>query len=527
MAVFVAQPTDQQDPDALKKALLAKLLGGPIPGAVPPPGATQRSLTGTPDPGTPPAAIPLAATQPNASSTPATPITAAPGPQPAKPLGSAPPIQPSEPQHANPILSAEEFAKQNPAAPHTPYQAPDWRQRLLMGIFSGMQQFGKDPHAGEQMLSSYLGNIQKQTEEEKNYPLTAANTAKTKYSDYIAGQKGPIDLEDLKSQITERQAHARDLDAQAKARANPIGKVQHLVVEDPAHPGQPKAAYFDEAKRAYIDPDTQQPIPGAKPFEHQGVQPPTVKYDSGIPTEVTSGGKTYSIHDPNLPPDLKPIVDSAVAAHKQHLDEEAQRQAAADARSRSKSDDKRSATDSATVERETRTNIRKAQQAYRDVEEKTANMDNFLGLAKGGNKAAAQMVPVEGALQISTTAGTKRINRTEVEAYGGAGDLYDRIMGKIGKGVSGKGITDDVLDDMKTLSDVLKKAGWEKYNSEYDDEIGIAKNNGLDKIEQHLPRIQQHGGGGGNAPAAAGATAGGGAQPLPSFAEWKAKQAKP
>jgi soluble cytochrome b562 len=379
-----------------------------------------------------------------------------------------------------------------------------------------MQEFGR-PGEGAATVRNYLGDIERRADEEKNYPTTSAALQHQKYMAAGQGAEVPEHLREMKAQIDKTEA-------EAKAKLNPPQKLQHFIIDDPQNPGQPKAVNFDQHTGAYLDPDTGLAIPGAKPWEKpEHTTPPTIKYDSGIPVGITAGGKTYDIHDPALPPELKPLAQSATGAHKQHLDEEAQRQAAAARLSQSKSDDKRSATDSATVERETRTNIRKAQQAYRDVEEKTSNMDNFLGLAKGGNKAAAQMVPVEGALQISTTAGTKRINRTEVEAYGGAGDLYDRIMGKIGKGVSGKGITDDVLDDMKTLSDVLKKAGWEKYNSEYDDEIGIAKNNGLDKIEQHLPRIQQHAAGGNTQ--AAGAAAGG-AQPLPSFAEWKAKQAK-
>jgi hypothetical protein len=217
MAEFV-QPPDQQDPDALKKALLAKLFGGPIPGAVPPPGATQRSLTGTPDPGTPPTPIAPATTQPNASATPATPITAAPGPQPAKPMASAPPAV--RPAADTPFPSETDWAKQNPLPAHTPYQAPDLKHRLLAGLFAGMQEYGR-PGEGAATARSYLSEIQKNEDAESNYPATEAAQQHQKYMTAAQGAKAPLDLEDLKAQIADRQATARKTNADAIAAGQP------------------------------------------------------------------------------------------------------------------------------------------------------------------------------------------------------------------------------------------------------------------------------------------------------------------
>lgn len=478
MADFSQSPNQQQDPDAIKKALLAKLFGG-TPGAGLPtsPGAPG---TAQPTPDATAAAPPTTAQPTTPTSAPAQPITPAAGPTPAKPMTAAPAAV--EPGSPSPILSEADYGKQNPAAPHTPYVEPDLKHRLLEGIFAGAQAFGKDPGAGERMLNSYLGNIQKNEDAEANYGQTSAADAHKKYMDYVAGAKAPIDLEDLQSQIGERQAHAKELAASAAAKANPVGKVQHLVVDDPANPGEPKAAYFDEAKKAYIDPDTQQPIPGAKPFEKAPAEHNLEK--------ITVNG-----------PDGKPHVYGVNAKGEKVQDFGVAPQQQKESRSDKSAD---------VVERETRTNIRKAQQSYRGAES-TANMQReFISEAKGGNKAAVKIVPLEGALEITTSQGVHRINRTEVEQYGGAGSLWDRIVGKIGKGLTGKDIPDDVLNDMDKMTQEVEKNAWERYNSEYDDEVGIAKNNGVANIEQHLPRIKQRAGG-----AAAAAPAAGGAGALP------------
>lgn len=62
-----------------------------------------------------------------------------------------------------------------------------------------------------------------------------------------------------------------------------------------------------------------------------------ITYDSGIPVSVTdSKGNVFDVNDPNLPQELKPLVDSANRAHKQHTDEanaaEDRRTAASDRR---------------------------------------------------------------------------------------------------------------------------------------------------------------------------------------------------
>lgn len=485
MADFV-QPPDPNDPDAIKKALLAKLLGGPIPGAVPPPGATQRSLTGTPDPGTPPLPGSPATMQPNASSQPATPIAAAPGPQPAKPLASATPIQPG-PQPAQPFPSETDWAKQNPAAPHTPYQAPDFKHRLLEGIFAGLQEFGR-PGEGAATIRNYLGNIQKNQDAESNYPATAAAQQHQQYMTAAQGAKAPLDLEDLKAQIADRQATARKTNADAIAAGQPkqdknlaqmhVEAVQDAIARgvDPAT--DPKVKQVEDS----IQRIQKEPAGAKAPNAKEGIQQqlaaemakpqPDHKVISGLQNQLRQ---------------LEPLAEDRM------------KDAESRAAKAEKPSDKRSAAESAQVERETRVAVRKADSDYRNARATADMQREFINEAKGGNKAAVKIVPLEGALEITTSQGVHRINKTEVEQYGGAGSLYDRIAGAIGKGVSGKDIPDNVLNDMDKMTQAVIENAHKKYSDTYDDETDIAKGYGLD-LKSKIPKLSKEGHtGGGNA----------------------------
>jgi hypothetical protein len=311
MADFLQQ-NGPQDPDALRKAMLLKMFGALSASGQPagvPPGSMMN----------PPAPVKMA---PAAVAGPAKPT--------AQPLAAAANNNSGnmEPAAKPPILSEADWQKQNPAAPHKPYKEPDLKHRLLMGLFGGMQEFGR-PGEGARTIGNYTGDIAAKTEAEKNWPITSEQQQHGRYEQYLQGQKGPLDLEDLRAQISERQANAT-------AKLHPPMKTRPINIEDPADPTKPKIVDFDQATGAFIDPDTKQAIPGARPWQHQSTAPPKVEYDNGIPVGVSSGGKTFDIHDPNLPAELKPLVQSATAAHKQYLDEQAAREARAEKRGKEK-----------------------------------------------------------------------------------------------------------------------------------------------------------------------------------------------
>jgi hypothetical protein len=88
-------------------------------------------------------------------------------------------------------------------------------------------------------------------------------------------------------------------------------------------------------------------IPGITRVDKTKQQPPHITYDAGIPVSVTAGNKVYDVNDPNLPEELKPLVQSATRAHRQHETEAdarsekaAERQAEAQARAFAHADNK-------------------------------------------------------------------------------------------------------------------------------------------------------------------------------------------
>jgi hypothetical protein len=94
---------------------------------------------------------------------------------------------------------------------------------------------------------------------------------------------------------------------------------------------------------------------------------------------------------------------------------------------------------------------------YATAYQSAQNMEDFIKEAKSGNKEAVKIVPLQGALEITTAQGVHRINRTEVDQYGGAGSTYDKLAGAIGGVLTGKNITDTVLNDMDALQKTVSQ----------------------------------------------------------------------
>lgn len=276
----------QQDPDAIRRAMLARLFGGTNvsgqPTGVPPssmmnptksleiapssaPSAAQPGTQGTPgreeSSARPPIAPTMSGGQANSTN----------GAKPmAKPIISTPSTATDASNQPPPALSApriqteEEYTRTHPQPEHTPYVAPDLKHRMLMGLFAGMQEFGH-PGAGAATMRDYLGEIPRNEEAERNYPQTSAAAAHKAYMDYAAGAKAPLDLEELQERINLSQAEARRQNALAEAAKNPRTQLQHVVIAGPN--GEPIPAAFDRASGRYLNPDTGEPIGDAKAWE--------------------------------------------------------------------------------------------------------------------------------------------------------------------------------------------------------------------------------------------------------------------
>jgi hypothetical protein len=110
----------------------------------------------------------------------------------------------------------------------------------------------------------------------------------------------------------------------------------------------------------------------------------------------------------------------------------------------------------------------KAGNEYLTAKEAADNLADFLDAARSGNKTAVKIVPLQGALEITTAQGVHRINRNEVDSYGGGGDAYDRLAGKVGGMLTGKSITDDVLNSMDALQQKISQNSQTLYKNKLD-----------------------------------------------------------
>ena len=84
--------------------------------------------------------------------------------------------------------------------------------------------------------------------------------------------------------------------------------------------------------------------------------------------------------------------------------------------------------------------------------------------AKQGNVVSYQLIPQEGALQLTTSQGVHRINMAEIQNYGG-GSLWQRMEGHIGKQLTGKSIPDSVLNDMADMQKIQQQGAQSKYEN--------------------------------------------------------------
>jgi hypothetical protein len=110
----------------------------------------------------------------------------------------------------------------------------------------------------------------------------------------------------------------------------------------------------------------------------------------------------------------------------------------------------------------------KAEGEYRSAQQGASTMRDMLDQADAGNRMSAQMLPLEGALAITTAQGVHRINRTEVDQFAGGGSLYDRIAGELGKVSEGQPIPKNIRNDIRKLTDMQEKAAYSKYKGAHE-----------------------------------------------------------
>jgi hypothetical protein len=107
----------------------------------------------------------------------------------------------------------------------------------------------------------------------------------------------------------------------------------------------------------------------------------------------------------------------------------------------------------------------KAGEEYAAAKSVSDRMAATMDAARRGNVVSYQIIPQEGTLQITTSQGVHRINRTEIEQYAGGGSLWQRLEGHIGKQLTGKSIPASVLNDMQEIQKIQADGSKSKYEN--------------------------------------------------------------
>ena len=107
----------------------------------------------------------------------------------------------------------------------------------------------------------------------------------------------------------------------------------------------------------------------------------------------------------------------------------------------------------------------KANKEYADAKSVSDRMNATMDAARKGNVVSYQIIPEEGTLQITTSQGVHRINKTEIDQYAGGGSLWQRMEGHFGRQLSGKTIPDSVLNDMAEIQDIQARGAQSRYQN--------------------------------------------------------------
>lgn len=107
----------------------------------------------------------------------------------------------------------------------------------------------------------------------------------------------------------------------------------------------------------------------------------------------------------------------------------------------------------------------KAGQEYAAAKSVSDRMNATMDAARRGNVISYQIIPEEGTLQITTSQGVHRINKTEIDQYAGGGSLWQRMEGHFGHALTGQSIPASVLDDMAEIQKIQAQGARSKYEN--------------------------------------------------------------
>lgn len=106
----------------------------------------------------------------------------------------------------------------------------------------------------------------------------------------------------------------------------------------------------------------------------------------------------------------------------------------------------------------------KVETPYQTAQASAQTLRDVVAAAKNGNKVAASLQSLETTMSAIRAQGLNRINSAEIGVTADAGNLWDRIVGKVGKLDAGQPVPADLQKDMQQFASILEKAAYKKYS---------------------------------------------------------------
>lgn len=157
---------------------------------------------------------------------------------------------------------------------------------------------------------------------------------------------------------------------------------------------------------------------------------------------------------------------------------------------------KRTAAESAQVERESRGNIRKAEGEFHNTQKSVGQLTAGIDAAADGNGLLTSFVPTMEVLGINAANGVHRISPAEAQAANLPGGWSEQFNAWFDKAAGGQ-ISPQLKAEGKALAKILLDSSYQRYKSTYDDENGIVSGYGGTGFNKRVPLLQHDQGGGG------------------------------
>lgn len=378
--------------------------------------------------------------------------------------------------------SEDEFSQLNPSA-RTAYMPPrpvgdfdtgahPTLRRALANAFAGLAEFGGDinhhPGAGEPYWNRWENQdlAQKQYDQPGNQERMQAGALHSAYQNYLQQQqeRAGTGLTGAQTGLTGAQTQNLTL--------NPPGKadfLKELQQRRATGADDPQQLFNEYAVRAPYAHATRQEVLDI--IKNTPVKPFNFEVKEGAIQPGSYLGHTYGPEGgENEPPEIAAARKNALQTIKQgQQGKEAVARAEGAARAQIETNMLRGSNPEVAnvAPRQVASATSDAQKAdadYAQAQSVSQRLAAIMDAAKRGNVVSYQLLPEEGALQVTTSQGVHRINMAEIQNYGG-GSLWQKLEGHIGGALTGKSIPPSVLTDMAEMQQIQEKGARSKYEN--------------------------------------------------------------